>query len=96
MHHNQLIADDAKIENHNKRLRAAFDVLEKSKLKVAQCKTGLTNLKTSNIPEYRKLVKNLAKAEKQANTSQVKYDKEIKNGQALGHIGSGKATVMLQ
>ncbi|KAG6836008.1 hypothetical protein H0H93_012315 [Arthromyces matolae] len=91
-HHNQLSAEDSKIQAHNVRLEKARSSLHKYTAQVASFTTRVATEVCHGQRE--RLLVNLEKAQKSQTTAQLKYNKEVAGGLELVETGSGKIVLI--
>lgn len=86
------MAQDTKIEAHNKKLRNAHDALEKARVSVERRTEALQG---ANGSRHAELISALSKAQAAEKASQDKYAKVIAAGKDLLKTGSGKVMILM-
>lgn len=91
-----MVAEDEKIEAHNRRIQNAQETLRKSEQNVGQRKVLLAAVDAKLDPDqHQKLSEAFAKASSTLEKSQASYKKVIASGVSLVQTGSGRVSLLV-
>lgn len=89
------MAEDTKIEAHNKKLREAFDSWADKKQALELQAEALRRTDITDSTRYGRLAAILSKTESSVEKLKEKYDKVLSDGRDLFRTGSGKVMLLM-